>query len=356
MKDFLKVIAPGRICLFGEHQDFLGLGVIALAINLHIKISGKKREDSFLYINMPDINEREIIDLSKPIYYNKPRDYIRSVINVLKRQGFYLKHGYDVEIKGDIPINAGTSSSSALVIAWIKFILSSLEVELSKEEIARIGYLAEVLEFNEPGGMMDHFTSSIGGVIYVDSNPPFSYEKLSSDISGFVLADSLERKKTLDVLKSSKERVLEGIKIIKEKKKDFDLRTTPTEEALELANKLPKELRSGIIANIYNRDICREAYNMFKYGIVLPEKLGQLLTEHHYHLSLGLNVSTPKLDKMVEIALLNGALGAKLNGSGGGGCMFAYAPGCEEEVAYALEEIGAKSYIVKIDEGVREIK
>lgn len=44
MKDKIKVIAPRRICLFGEHQDFLGLGVIAVAINLYIEITGKKRE------------------------------------------------------------------------------------------------------------------------------------------------------------------------------------------------------------------------------------------------------------------------------------------------------------------------
>ncbi len=28
----IRVTAPGRICLFGEHQDFLGLPVIACAI------------------------------------------------------------------------------------------------------------------------------------------------------------------------------------------------------------------------------------------------------------------------------------------------------------------------------------
>jgi len=32
MTERLTVTAPGRICLFGEHQDFLGLAVIAAAI------------------------------------------------------------------------------------------------------------------------------------------------------------------------------------------------------------------------------------------------------------------------------------------------------------------------------------
>ncbi len=33
---YIRVTAPGRICLFGEHQDFLGLPVIACAIELGI--------------------------------------------------------------------------------------------------------------------------------------------------------------------------------------------------------------------------------------------------------------------------------------------------------------------------------
>ncbi|MCX7846245.1 MAG: hypothetical protein N2312_06495 [Dictyoglomaceae bacterium] len=353
MRNEITVIAPGRICLFGEHQDFLGLGVISFAIDLHIRISGKIRKDKILYIKMPDINGEEIIDLSKPIVYDKPRCYLRSVLNVLKRDGIELERGFDIEIRGNIPINAGTSSSSALVIAWTKFILHACGRDMEPEKIARYGYLAEVAEFNEPGGMMDHFTSSLGGIIYVDSIPPFSYEKLSPNLSGFILADSLERKETLEVLKKSKKDVLKGIELIQEKKKDFNLRNISTEEALELANDLPEGIREKIIANIYNRDLCRKAYEMLRKDLVIPEKLGQMITEHHYHLSLGLKVSTPRLDRLVETALLNGALGAKLNGSGGGGCIFAYAPGYEEEVAKALEEEGAKTYIVKVDKGVR---
>ena len=30
--------APGRICLFGEHQDYLGLPVIAMAVDLRFYI------------------------------------------------------------------------------------------------------------------------------------------------------------------------------------------------------------------------------------------------------------------------------------------------------------------------------
>ena len=50
--------------------------------------------------------------------------------------------------------------------------------------------------------------------------------------------------------------------------------------------------------------------------------VGELLTQNH-DLLVQLGVSTPKLDLLVDTALSNGALGAKLAGSGGGGVAFA---------------------------------
>ena len=51
----MEVSSPGRICLFGEHQDYLGLPVIAMAMNLRLRINGQKRNDKKIVINLPDI-------------------------------------------------------------------------------------------------------------------------------------------------------------------------------------------------------------------------------------------------------------------------------------------------------------
>jgi galactokinase len=80
-----------------------------------------------------------------------------------------------------------------------------------------------------------------------------------------------------------------------------------------------------------------------------------MLTEHHRWLKV-LGVSTPKLDRLVEAALEAGALGAKLNGSGGGGCMFAYAPGKQQRVAEAIERFGGKAFIVSVAQGAQAQK
>ena len=78
----------------------------------------------------------------------------------------------------------------------------------------------------------------------------------------------------------------------------------------------------------------------------------------HYFQTLksALEISTPKIELMLDAATNVGALGGKINGSGGGGCMFAYAPDNPEKVADAIRNVGGKAYIVKADNGTKQIK
>ncbi|MCS7193004.1 MAG: GHMP kinase [Armatimonadetes bacterium] len=346
------VQAPGRLCLFGEHQDYLGLPVIATAIDLFIRMEAEKRNNDLILVNMPDIGETEVIDLNAPIVYERSRQYLRSGLKVLRDLNYNLSHGLTVTVRGDIPINAGTASSSAFVIAWLKLLLTICQAPEADEPetLSRLGHKAEVVEFGEPGGMMDHFAASFGGTIFVDTRPPFKAERLPVQLEGFVLGDTLERKETLEVLRQAKEQALRAFKQIQTNHPDFDIHTTPTEIALAYAEELPEPLRSKAIAHIHDRDLCKKAKEMLSSGEVKPERLGEMLTEHQKWLRV-LGVSTAKLDLLVEAALNAGALGAKLNGSGGGGCMFAYAPNKQHEVAEAIERAGGKAFIVSVTQG-----
>jgi len=66
------------------------------------------------------------------------------------------------------------------------------------------------------------------------------------------------------------------------------------------------------------------------------EGLGRLFDDNHRLLG-ELGLSTPGLERGCELARNAGALGAKLTGAGGGGCMVALSPGCENAVRAALE-------------------
>ncbi len=83
------------------------------------------------------------------------------------------------------------------------------------------------------------------------------------------------------------------------------------------------------------------------------DRIGFLLNQHHSILRDHLNISTPKIEAMIDSANEAGAVGCKINGSGGGGCMFAYAPGNASKVADAIESVGGKAFLINADEGTK---
>jgi galactokinase len=349
----LKVSAPGRICLFGEHQDYLNLPVIAAAISKRVFIEGVKRLNNIIAIQLPDIKAREEFSNTLEIPYNKSRDYFRSALNVLKRSGYTFSNGIECNVHGEIPINAGTASSSALVVAWINFLshVSDQKKQLAPEAIAELAYKAEVLEFSEPGGMMDHYSTAIGGVIHLSSYPEIKIERLNSNLGAFVLGNSGEPKDTKNILARVKDGVLEIVSKLQKKYSDFTLRTVPFNSLNTFEKDLSDEENELLLGTISNRIIAENAYQVLKDFKNDHSKLGSLLNQHQIVLRDNLKISTPKIDRMIDEALNAGALGAKINGSGGGGCMFAYAPVNPGKVLEAIKKIAPDSDIVYVDAG-----
>jgi galactokinase len=354
----VTVSAPGRICLFGEHQDFLGLAVIACPIDLTITLNCTARSDRHLAVNFPDLQDspRDLIHADRLAEYRHNRDYVRSATNVLRREGLHIQQGYDCTVHGTIPINAGTSSSSALVVAWTAFLLATQDGDLphEREDIARYAHKAEVVEFEEAGGMMDHYASAVGGLLHIDCREPITVTRLPAKLDGFVLGDSGVPKNTVGTLRASRDDTRAGLSILKSHIPDFSLQTTSMEQAEEYFPLMPENVRRRVRANFINRDICREARELLSQPVVEDTaKLGRLIYEHQVQLRDGIGVSHPKLDEMIEAAMEAGALGGKLNGSGCGGCMWAYAPGRQQEVKEALERVGRRAFIISMSDGVQ---
>ncbi len=349
----IRVSTPGRVCLFGEHQDYLNLPIIACAISLRINIKGNIRNDKNLNIKLPDINDTETFSLEDSEKYLKERDYFKSSINVLKRHGMTFSHGIDCTVQGRIPINAGTSSSSALIVSWINFLaqMSDQNLALEPEQIAEYAYEAEVLEFAEPGGMMDQYSTAIGGIISLDSYPEIKVKKIDVKLGKFVLGDSGEPKDTKYILSRVKQQIQKVVAELRNKYEDFSLQTVSKNDIPNYTKDLSKEQIELLDGTFRNREITKKARRILLKNPVDHKSMGKLLTQHHAVLRDILKISTPKIDRMIHAALKAGAYGAKINGSGGGGCMFAYAPEDPEKVKDAIEKEGGKAYIIQADEG-----
>jgi len=354
----IEVSSPGRICLFGEHQDYLGLPVIAAAVNIRAKFSATENDKRIFCISKPDVGEEEEIDPTKKQEYRSKRDYLRSAVNVLLRDGFRFGRGYDITLISSIPIGKGCSSSSAILVAWIG-LLSRIATEgrsLTPGEAAQFGYIAEVKEFNEPGGMMDHYTSALGGMVYIETKGEIKLNPLAVSLPGvFTLGDSLQPKDTTGVLGSVKGNALGGMAFVQKMIPTAAWETLRPEEAEAAVSGAPDAQRRALLGNLRNRDITREAKAILELPALDPVRLGALLTEEHKILRENLGISTPRIDAMAAAALAAGAWGAKINGSGGGGCMFAYCDETKAEaVARAMESAGGSASLVHIDSGLKE--
>jgi len=352
----LKISTPGRVCLFGEHQDYLQLPIVACAISLRISVEGSRRNDMLIHIQLPNTSEEESFYLNEPIVYTKGRDYLKSSIKVLKNYGFTFSSGFDCIVDGKIPINAGTSSSSALIVTWINFLarMSNQSLQLPAEDLARYAYEAEVLEFSEPGGMMDQYSTSFGGIITIDFLPDTLVTRIDSKLKTFVLGNSGEPKNTKFILSHVKDRILAVDDILKKLDSNFSLQSISANELPNYKKHLSKVQYVLLEGTIENRDITRIARTELNKQNPDHKLIGKLLNEHQVVLRNVLGISTPKIDGMIEASINAGAYGAKINGSGGGGCMFAYAPDHPEKVKTAIEDVGGEAFIIFSDSGSRE--
>ncbi|NHJ46388.1 MAG: GHMP kinase [Asgard group archaeon] len=347
-----KVKAPGRIFLFGEHSDYLSLEVISAALNLSIYFSVKERKDDHITLNYRDLNQKDSFKITDEVTYQEKRDYFRSSFNVLKKKNILLTKGADIEIYGDIPIAGGLSGSSAFSVASIIALTKLAKYDISKHDIAQYAFEAEVLEFKESGGKMDHLASTFGKIIHVDFAKQLKLTKLPAELDGIVIGDSLEKKQdTVGDIKLIRSTVESGYNRLSKFIDDFSHRKTDYSTIEKFIHNLDEPERSWTLATIKNRDLTRTALKLLSKSKPDPEIIGELLNDEHVILRDGLHRSTNKIEKMISAAKSAGAIGGKINGSGKGGTMLAYAPGNEKQVAKAIKEVGGKPYIITISDG-----
>ena len=317
--------APGRVCLFGDHQDYLGLPIIACAINRFVEIHGMANDSEEIFIEMPDIKTSRSFHIHDPFDHLENGDHIASVVRVVRRYGCILDKGYTITIKGNVPINAGLSSSSAVVVAWIRFLLDAFgcNQKVTDELVAKFAYEAEVVEYNSPGGRMDQYTIAIGDIIFLETGDSAKYKKIERSLSSLVIGESGIPKNTMGLLSDLKRKALDSIEAVLEYDLDFNLHSAVLEDIDKYSDIISEELQPFFYSSIKNHMITREALAALNEETLNYERIGALMNEHHSVLKNILKITTPKIDNMIDAALEAGAYGAKIVGSGGGGSICA---------------------------------
>ena len=340
----ISIKVPSRICFFGDHQDYLGLPVIAGTINRFIELNARPIKSKRYEIELLDLKESRTVAIDDPLEQVEAQDYFRSGMAVLKKKGFDFQQGYQVSISGNIPLNAGLSSSSALIVAWIRFLVAQQQTnEVTNEEIGQFAYEAEVKFFNQPGGLMDQYTIAQGGLLYIDTQTGRT-EQLVGRLGSLVIAESGLKKQTLDVLSNGRLFQERAIAEVKKAHPAFDIQHAVLEDFDRYANKVSKLYNDHWYAAIHNYEITKNAYRLLSTIDDNCVELGRLMNAHQDILENRIQNTPEQMVNMVKAAVSAGAFGAKIIGSGGGGCMVALVnKESKQRVIDAFLDQGAKA-------------
>ena len=346
--------APGRICLFGDHQDYLSLPVIACSIDRLMRLEAVENNSKFFEIIFSDLNQRIRIPIKDNLTNIKKGDYFKAALKVLERRNVIPTKGYRILINSNIPINSGLSSSSALTIVWINFLLAAFcKKKISPTELALLAYETEVIEQKTSGGKMDHFSISLGDTIFLDTKTDQvkSYKELNLEL---IIGVSGIKKDTYGGLAHLKSNALRAIKNVQNKLPNFKIDDIKKNTKNDILDLIDGDLRPYLHAAIKNHSITLAAKKEFEKKQLDKKLIGKLMNQHHFILKNYLKTTTPLIDKMVDSANKSGALGSKIVGSGGGGCIVAIGNDNKEKIINSLIEAGAiDAFSVNISNGVK---
>jgi mevalonate kinase len=317
--------APAKVILLGEHFVVYGEPAIVLAIDRRAYAKVSKREDRKLYIRSANLSLSGFFDdgsfkieqgeaKEARMKFDPVKNAIESTLQ--KREE---KVGLNVEINSTVPVGAGLGSSAAVVAATAAATAELLEVKLSKEDIFRITFEAEKIVHGTPSGI-DPAISTFGGALLFQMDTGFKPLDARTQIPLVVGDTGVERSTRIQV-----------------------------EKVRSLVEKYPRVVEPIMKAA---REIVLRAIEALKENDL--ETLGALMNINHA-LLCGVGVSDESLEWLTSAGRKAGALGAKLTGAGGGGCMIALTR--EEKIQQVLEAIqraGGRAFLArKTDEGVR---
>jgi mevalonate kinase len=318
--------APGRICLAGEDLDWIVGPAVLAAVNLRTTVTVSTRARSsgevVLESGLPFAAWRAIPVSAMADYDGHVLDYARAAVVTMTRAMGLPIQPLTISITSQVPPASGLSSSAALIVATLGALDRYYGVGMSKDEICSIAYDVEAGELGTGAGQMDFYSCALGSVIYLDcsTRPPRLLERFSPRLTlRPVVIDTRIRHSTKGSIAAKRERSARS---------DPDLLRYVT-ETLQAVTTMREILRDD-----------RRSH----------DRIGSLLLSCHEALREYMRVSTDLIDDCVQACMEAGAAGAKLTGSGLGGCLFAFvAEPRLERLVRALDRYPVDVYPTTID-------
>ncbi|MBN1340216.1 MAG: galactokinase [Bacteroidales bacterium] len=318
--------APGRVNLIGEHTDYNGGFVLPCSLEygtwLAIRFNGSDRIRmvSMNYPGPAEIKPRKTFDNYTLSWVNYPL----GVLNEFALRSFELP-GMELCFYGDIPNDAGLSSSASIEMVTATALNEILLAGLSTMDLIRLCQHAENEFVGMKCGIMDQFAVGTG----------------KKNHALFLNCETLEYKMVPLILKDYALMIINSGKKRELASSGYNQRRSECERAVEIISRHHKinylgnlkESDLPWVDEILNEEVLRkrvrhvvtENARVLKGVEYLPASeiagFGRLMSESHKSLKEDYQVSCPELDLLVEMALqAEGVAGSRMTGGGFGGC------------------------------------
>ncbi len=301
-------VGYGKVILLGEHAVVYGRHAIAAPIPLAIKALVEDCEEG-IHLLIP----RWGVEYRLASNPNERRSFERPAGVVLDQLGLSGR-AMRIEVFPEVPRSMGLGGSAAMAVAIVRALDKHFKIGLTDDEVNKLAFESEKVAHGSPSGLDNTLACYGRALVFRPGDPPLveplnirkpipavigmtGYEGLTAKTVGRVRDAWQQDKKLYErIFDQIDALTLRGVQAIQ----DDDLATLG-----ELMN------------------ICQGMLN-------------------------ALQVSTPELEKLCDIARENGALGAKLTGGGGGGSIVAIADGDTDAIVSAIRAAGFQALPVSL--------
>jgi galactokinase len=315
----VRVDAPGRVNLIGEHTDYNGGFVLPMAIPQRTYVELAPREDRAVHAfsaNLPRDVRRGTYELGRERPGKGWLDYVQGVTQVLRQHGHEVG-GFDVWLRSDVPAGSGLSSSAALEVALLRGLREAFGLALDDVRVALLGQKVECDFVGAPVGVMDQMASSLahgGAALFLDTRTlQFERVPLPPGVEPVVINSGVTHSHAggdYRVRRAECERAAELLGVAQLR----DLPDAQLPRALALPEPLGRRVRHVLTENAR----VLATVQALREGDLAA--LGPLLYASHASQRDDYEVSVPEIDLLVDLARGEpDVLGARLTGGGFGG-------------------------------------
>lgn len=321
--------SPGRVNLIGEHTDYNGGFVFPCALSFGTYAIVGKRNDKEMRMYSTNFKDKGIITFNIDKLENDPShfwaNYLKGVIKIFANHGYTMTHGLNIVLGGEIPSNAGLSSSACVEVLMGTILNDIFSFGIEGTSMAKMCQEAENKFIGVNCGIMDQFIIANGKkdcAILLDCNTlNYTYVPLTLEHYKIVISNTSKPRNLIESKYNERRSECEHALSQLQTKLKINALGNLSEKVFEenkylITNAIEQKRAKHAV---YENQRTLQAVEALKNkDLVL---LGKLMNESHISLRDDYEVTGKELDTLVALAWKQeGVLGSRMTGAGFGGC------------------------------------